>query len=158
MLMTDAAYRPNVDAVLRAVSEGADPQATLASTYGKTLPVIENELRNYARTDGQKAFAAGLVRRVEAGAAAEPPVVTLGRIKNMVCGSEKPVLVVSTAEGEIRLVIDSPAAIRVMGTSTGQQDLPCGPQDVPVRIGYVPTADPARNTAGLVRLLDFGVK
>jgi hypothetical protein len=55
-------------------------------------------------------------------------------------------------------VIDDPLKIRVLGTGQVQTDLNCGPQDVPIRVGYEPSADRAKNTVGNVRVLDFSVK
>ena len=86
-----------------------------------------------------------------------PPLTAVGRLKNMIC-SAPPILEISADGGTLRLVIDDPLRIRVMGSGQGQTELRCGPQDVPIRVGYEPAADRARNTVGNVRLLDFTVK
>jgi hypothetical protein len=88
----------------------------------------------------------------------QPPltVVVSGRIRNVVCAAGQPIMEVMASTGVLRLVIDDPLAIAVRGTATNTADLQCGPQDVPIRVGYVPTVDPARTVAGKVRLLDYG--
>jgi hypothetical protein len=86
-----------------------------------------------------------------------PPLTAVGRLKNMICGAP-PILEISADGGTLRLVIDDPLLIRVTGTGQVQAELRCGPQDVPVRVGYEPAADRARNTIGNVRLIDFSVK
>jgi hypothetical protein len=86
-----------------------------------------------------------------------PPLTAVGRLKNMICGAP-PILEISADGGTLRLVIDDPLLIRVTGTGQAQAELRCGPQDVPVRVGYEPAADRARNTIGNVRLIDFSVK
>lgn len=87
-----------------------------------------------------------------------PTSTETGRLKNMVCGSGPPVLEVSTAKGLLRLVIDDPVAVRVLGTANGNVDMHCGPQDVPIRVGYIPKIDDTRKTVGNIRLLDFTAK
>src|SRR5580765_529704 len=86
-----------------------------------------------------------------------PPLTAVGRLKNMICGAP-PILEISADGGTLRLVIDDPLLIRVTGTGQAQAELRCGPQDVPVRVGYEPAADHAHNTIGNVRLIDFSVK
>lgn len=86
-----------------------------------------------------------------------PPLTAVGRLKNMIC-SAPPILEIAADGGTVRLVIDDPLLIRVSGTGQVQAELRCGPQDVPIRVGYEPAADRARNTVGNVRLLDFTVK
>lgn len=86
-----------------------------------------------------------------------PPLTAVGRLKNMICGAP-PILEVAAEGGTLRLVIDDPLKIRVLGSGQAQVDLTCGPQDVPLKVGYEPAADRARNTVGNVRLLDFSVK
>jgi hypothetical protein len=88
---------------------------------------------------------------------AMPPLTAIGRLKNMIC-SAPPILEVSADGGTLRLVIDDPLLIRVVGSGQVQVELQCGPQDRPVRVGYEPAADRARNTVGNVRLIDFSVK
>jgi hypothetical protein len=88
---------------------------------------------------------------------AMPPLTATGRLKNMVC-SAPPVLEIAADGGTLRLVIDDPLRIRVVGTGETQVELQCGPQDRPVRVGYEPAADRTRNTIGNVRTLDFSVK
>ena len=86
-----------------------------------------------------------------------PPLTAVGRLKNVICGTVT--ILEITAEGStIRLAVDDPLKIRVLGTGQVQTELKCGPQDVPIRVGYEPMADRARNTIGNVRVLDFSVK
>ena len=74
----------------------------------------------------------------------------------MICaGSAAPILEMDTGSGRLRLLIDDPLAIDVQGKTSFTVDLTCGPQDVPIRIGYVPAVDTTRKTVGLVRLLDY---
>ena len=82
-------------------------------------------------------------------------IVVEGRIRNMECGKGEPVVEVATSTGTLRLLIDNGKAITVEGTKDGMADLQCGAQDVRIRIGYVPSVDPARKTVGKVRLLDY---
>jgi hypothetical protein len=96
-------------------------------------------------------------RAVGTSLIAMPPLSAVGRLKNMICGAP-PILEIATAGGTLRLVIDDPLKIRVLGTGQVQTDLNCGPQDVPLKVGYEPMADRARNTVGNVRVLDFSVK
>jgi len=92
-----------------------------------------------------------------AGAVAMPPLTAVGRLKNVICGAT-PILEVVADGSTLRLVIDDPLKIRVLGTGQVQTELKCGAQDMAVRVGYEPMADRARNTVGSVRLLDFSVK
>ena len=90
------------------------------------------------------------------GRGSQPWSVTVnGRIRNMICSSDAPVIEVATATGVLRLLIDNPLAITVQGTPAGTVDLSCGSQDAPIRIGYVPLIDSTRKTVGNVRLLDY---
>ncbi len=86
----------------------------------------------------------------------EPTVIVTGRIKNIVCAEPtKPILEVETGGRRLRLLIDDPLAITVQGKTSFTADLACVPQDLPVRVGYLPAVDAARKTVGLVRLLDY---
>ena len=82
-------------------------------------------------------------------------IVVEGRIRNMECGKDAPVMEVATSSSTLRLLIDNGDAITVLGTQDGRVDLQCGRQDVRIRIGYVPAVNPARKTVGNVRLLDY---
>jgi len=82
-------------------------------------------------------------------------IVAQGRIRNVICGADRPVVEVAVASGILRLAIDDPTSIKIQGTGEVTADLSCGAQDRVVRIGYLPVTDAVRKTAGLVRLLDF---
>jgi hypothetical protein len=90
---------------------------------------------------------------------AAPEVVGLekvveGRIRNVVCGDSL-VLEVATADGVLRVVIDDPHGVKIAGARAATSPLECGPQDRPVRVGYLPVADAARKIAGTVRFVEF---
>lgn len=87
----------------------------------------------------------------------EPPKVVTGRIRNVECRSQgtPPVIEVATSKELLRLLVDNPLAITVQGRKDTTVDLRCGAQDVPIRIGYVPAVNGARQTIGNVRLLDY---
>lgn len=84
--------------------------------------------------------------------------LAVGRITNLVCGSQNPILEVTTLSGVLRLTIDAPDAIRVLGAGGIQTDLQCGAQNVRIRVGYSPKVDRPRNTIGNLRLLDYTIK
>jgi len=86
-----------------------------------------------------------------------PPLTAVGRLKNVLCAGA-PILEIAVEGSTLRVAVDDPLKIRVIGTGQVQAELKCGPQDVPIRVGYEPMADRARNTVGTVRLLDFSVK
>jgi hypothetical protein len=83
-------------------------------------------------------------------------ITVVGRLRNMVCtdGGDH-FLEVFTGGQMLRLFFDDPLKVTVLGTKTGKADIHCGPQDGPITVGYTPTADPARKTAGVVRVLDY---
>jgi tetratricopeptide (TPR) repeat protein len=85
-----------------------------------------------------------------------PVVVVTGRLKNMICGSGAPILEVDTGTDTLRLLIDKPPAILVESEAGAiTADLNCGAQDVPLRVGFIPSDDAARKTVGVVRRLDY---
>ena len=77
-----------------------------------------------------------------------------GRLRHVTCD---PVLAldVDTGTERLRLVIEDPATVSVLGSSGGSTMLQCGGQDVPVRIGYDAVSGTANGTAGVVRMLDY---
>jgi hypothetical protein len=82
-------------------------------------------------------------------------VEVAGRLRSLVCGSGPPVLEVMSGGTVVRVVIDNPAAVRVLGRTGPETELACGGQDVPIKVSYQPRLDPTRRTAGNVRVLDF---
>ena len=84
-------------------------------------------------------------------------VTVEGRMRNLVCGAatDPPIIELAAASGVLRLLIDNPDAITVVGVDGGMVDLQCGAQDVPLRIGYVPAVDAGTRTVGRVRLMDY---
>jgi hypothetical protein len=77
-----------------------------------------------------------------------------GRLLNVTCGSTM-ILQVDTGTALLRLVIEDPTAVSVLGVSGGETMLQCGGQNVPIRIGYDPVSAAADGTAGVVRVLDY---
>ncbi len=55
-----------------------------------------------------------------------PPLTAVGRLKNMIC-SAPPILEISADGGTLRLVIDDPLLIRVMGSGQGADRAPVRP-------------------------------
>jgi hypothetical protein len=79
-----------------------------------------------------------------------------GRFRNLDCSGEPRVMEVVADNGTtIRLLIDDPGAIRVEGANGPTTDLSCGSQDRSVQVGFLPGADAARRTVGLLRLIRF---
>jgi hypothetical protein len=77
-----------------------------------------------------------------------------GRLRRVTC-SPALVLDVDSAAGRLRLVIEDPKAITVLGQSGGGAMLDCGELDVPIRIDYDPTTGRADGITGVVRVLDY---
>lgn len=77
-----------------------------------------------------------------------------GRLRHVTCD---PVLTldVDTGTERLRLIIEDPAAVSVLGGSGGSTMLQCGGQDVPVRIGYDSVFGTADGTTGVVRVIDY---
>lgn len=130
----------------------ADAARRARAEAGATAAVAESDasVAESGATLAAAPFTPGFGGREEALS-----IVVTGRIRNLVCGKEPLVMEVAAGTGTIRLVIDDPLAIRVQGVEGGEVDLQCGAQDVPIRVGYQPAVDPARNTVGQVRLLDY---
>ena len=55
-----------------------------------------------------------------------PPLTAVGRLKNMICGAP-PILEISADGGTLRLVIDDPLRIRVMGSGQAPDRAPVRP-------------------------------
>jgi Flp pilus assembly protein TadD len=134
------ANRDAIEAARRAAKERRDAAGTLAPS--EPVPDVS--------TIAAAPFTPGTANR-------EQPfsIVVTGRIRNMECGKEAPVLEVATPNGTVRLLVDNGGAITVLGTKDGMADLHCGSQDVRIKVGYIPVVNPARKTVGNVRLLDY---
>jgi hypothetical protein len=88
-------------------------------------------------------------------AASASPTLETGRLTNMICGSVPPILEITTDKGVLRLLIDDPLKVQIVGQSAPTMSLNCGTQNVPVRVGYEPTVDATRKTVGNLRMIDF---
>ena len=77
-----------------------------------------------------------------------------GRLRHVTCNPAL-VLAVDTGTESLRLIVEDPATISVLGSSGGSTMLQCGAQDVPVRIGYDPVSGAANGVTGAVRVLDY---
>ena len=76
-------------------------------------------------------------------------------MRNMACvEGQPPVIEITTDTALLRLTLDNPEAVTVVGPETGIVEMHCGPQDAAVRVGYLPIIGPD-GTAGRVRLLDY---
>jgi hypothetical protein len=79
-----------------------------------------------------------------------------GRLTNIVCSAGAPIVELATASGVVRLVIDQPLGMQILGTGSPTMEFSCGAQkNKMVRIGYESAPDAVTKTAGHVRLLDF---
>jgi hypothetical protein len=81
--------------------------------------------------------------------------VLSGRIKLFDCRGASPIVEVATDAGSLRLLVDDPLKIQVVGSEGPSVDITCGPQDKMARIGYAPGPNTATQTTGAVRLLDL---
>ena len=91
------------------------------------------------------------------GTPSEQIVTVAGRLRNITsCTDGRPVLELLTNGRTLRLFIDDPLKVSVRGRTGHTVDLSCGAQDTPITIGYVSAVDKQRNTAGHIRLLDYG--
>ena len=85
-----------------------------------------------------------------------PAIDVDGRMTSLVCGTGPPVVELTTTSGVMRFVIDTPDGISVIGVEgSSTVDLQCGPQDVPIRVGYQPLIDAGGKVDGRVRVLDY---
>ena len=84
-----------------------------------------------------------------------PILIVEGRVTNKFCDSKPEVLEVTTGKETLRLLIDNPLAVTVLGKSDATPDLKCGPQNVPIRVGFEATASAQRKTDGNLRRLDY---
>ena len=151
-------------------------EALTASTQlsGAARPGIETEYAEQLKT----AVTNRIARRAAptASAAAAPPSAVVprapdevtpleerqmaglqfrtGRIKNVGCDKQL-IVDLQTDNGMVRLVIDNPDLIKILGTGTVTVDIQCGAQDRPVRLGFLPIEDAGLKTIGKVRVLDF---
>ena len=141
------------------------PQAMFAA-------VLARQVEDYASQRAaleQRAQAAGTAQGSGAvGDGSRPPAVTnsppsasltivtvTGRIRNIVCQNGETILEVLAIGRTLRLFIDNGNAIAVLGKPGNTVDLKCGPQDVPIKVGYTPRTDDVRKVVGYVRLLDY---
>ena len=81
--------------------------------------------------------------------------VVSGRIRTFDCRGSAPILEVQTDAGTVRLSVDDPLKIQVVGLGGPTTDLTCGEHNASARIGYTPAVNASSNTVGLLRLLDF---
>jgi hypothetical protein len=105
-----------------------------------------------------RAYAKRMAEAASRAVAADEParLALSGRMTNMVCGKNAPVVEVTTADKQVvRLVIDDPLQVIVGATGGTQIDLQCGPQDHPVRVVYEIAEDAAAHTAGKLRGITF---
>ena len=87
----------------------------------------------------------------------EAMVTVTGRIRSITsCTGGHPVLEVLTNGRILRLFVDDPVKVFVRGRATHTVDLSCGTQDTPITVSYVAAVDKQRNTAGHIRILDYG--
>jgi hypothetical protein len=95
---------------------------------------------------------AGALGRSDARLAASATVT--GRLLQVTCD---PVLILEVGAGatRLRLILEDPAAVTVLGKSGGRAELQCGEQDVPVQVGYDPVVGAANGTQGVVRVIDY---
>ena len=82
-------------------------------------------------------------------------VSVTGRVRNAVCEGDDLILEVITGGETIRLLIDNPQGITVLGRAEGTVEFKCGPQDVALTIGYRPGVDVSRKIVGRIRVLDY---
>lgn len=81
-------------------------------------------------------------------------VTVTGRLRHVTCS---PVLTldVDTGTARLRLIIEDPALVSVLGKSSASTMLECGGQDVPVRIGFDAAPAATDGVAGVVRVIDY---
>jgi tetratricopeptide (TPR) repeat protein len=84
-----------------------------------------------------------------------PLLLVDGRITNKICGSGPPVLEVTTGKETVRLLIDDPIAVTVVGKGASATALECGRLNIPISVGFEPTANAEHKTEGNVRRLDY---
>jgi hypothetical protein len=80
--------------------------------------------------------------------------VVTGRLRMVVCGSQPAVEIVTEAR-RLRLAIDTPNMVNVIGANGNTVDLQCGSQDKRVRAGFYRPTPLLPQSAGNLRLLDF---
>jgi hypothetical protein len=122
-----------------------------ASGARQMADIIDQRLadRAYAKRMAEAASRAATVD-------APPRRDLTGRMTNMICGKDEPVVEVTTAGAHVvRLVIDDPLKVIVGGGSDAQIDLQCGPQNHPVHVTFEPAEDAARQTTGKLRGITF---
>ena len=110
-----------------------------------------SRVRETARNAEERAFAETLMQQVRGPA--DITDVVRGRLSAVICGGPAPILEVITDAGVLRLVVDDRAKV-VLAGGVGATELPCGAQDIPLRVGFARGGGPA-GTHGRVRLLDF---
>ena len=137
-----AAERVALDARVRAVTAAADVDARIAAAQAR---------------EADANAGAGTPPATTIRPPAETIVTASGRIRNVTsCTGGRPVVELVTGTRTLRLSIDDPLKVSVRGRSTYTVDLACGPQDTPITIGYVVAVDKQRNTAGTIRVLEYG--
>lgn len=108
-----------------------------------------------ARSPQERTFASAFMAQV--GGPSDMTKVIDGRLTDLACDGDLPIMTVTTSGGTIRLAIDDPDQIMIAGGKAKKLDLACGEQDMPIRVGYA-EAKPPPGTVGRVRFLDFRKK
>jgi hypothetical protein len=152
-------------AVLMAQFAEEGPQADFAKRLAKSIEdyagqrAVFEQQRAQALADADPASDAPrppvVTRSVVSSASAEPLVTVQGRIRNIDCRGGDVILEVFTGRDTVRLFVDNPNTIAVVGQPGFQVDLNCRPQDVAIKVSYKPGVDATRKTVGYVRVLDY---
>jgi hypothetical protein len=140
----------------------AKTSAARAVTYAR--PGAEaNGARQLAEIIDQRLAGRAYAKRMAEAASRAPTAddrparrTVSGRMTNMVCGKNAPIVEVTPADKRVvRLVVDDPLKVIVGGDGGEQVDLQCGPQDHPVRVTYEVAEDATAHTAGKLRGITF---
>ncbi len=108
-----------------------------------------------ARSPEEVRFATGLMKTV--GGPPDMSKIVTGRLKNLNCAGDTPILELAIGDAVLKLALDDPSQVMIAGGNGGKIDLDCGEQDVAMRVGYSEQRPPA-GTSGRVRFLDFRKK
>jgi hypothetical protein len=144
------------EAATAATLAGTQARTSQEAASAQTLLESVNQLARVPNTSASPRAAVVEAATTPAGpAAAAPPTIEMGKLTNMICSSAPPVLEITTANGVLRLLIDDPLKVQIVGQSAPTMRLNCGTQSVPVRVGYEPAVDATRKTIGNLRMIDF---
>jgi hypothetical protein len=78
-----------------------------------------------------------------------------GRFVNLNCKGPTPVFEFDISGAVLRLLLDAPSLIELIGAGGATMELNCGPQGRLVKVSYIPEEDARNKTSGKVRVLDF---